>query len=108
MSHRPTAHPSDGQERQGPPEESMAGFAAIANREHEVFTSDSDRLADAFGRLTGPERQLLVCALAGNHPPSLAELRLPVLRGLAKARSRLTAEQRDEIRRGALAEVFRS
>lgn len=61
--------------------------------------SDStDRLAEAFGQLTGPERQLLVCALAGNHPPGLAELRPPVLRGLIKAGSRLTAGLRAEAR----------
>jgi len=62
--------------------------------------SDSDRLGDAFGALTGPERQLLVCALAGNHPPNLAVLRAPVLRGLARAGSRLTADLRAESRGG--------
>lgn len=47
--------------------------------------TDSDRLTEAFGKLTGPERQLLTCALAGNHPAKLAHLRMPVLRALAKA-----------------------
>ncbi len=58
----------------------------------------SDRLAQAFRLLSAPERQLLVCALAGNHPPHLSELRMPVLRGLAKAGARLTAEQHRERR----------
>lgn len=58
--------------------------------------SDSERLAEAFARLTGPERQLLVCALAGNHPPGLAKLRPPVLRALATAGSRLTSSLRSE------------
>jgi hypothetical protein len=35
--------------------------------------------------LSGPERQLLTCALAGNHPPFLGPLRMPVLRALARA-----------------------
>lgn len=54
--------------------------------------SDTDRLADAFRLLTGPERQLLVCALAGNFPERLNELRPSVLRGLAKAGLRMPAQ----------------
>jgi len=61
-------------------------------------SSDSDRLAEAFSRLSGPERQLLVCALAGNHPDGLAQLRPAMIRGLAKAGSRLTADMRAEAR----------
>ncbi len=57
-----------------------------------------DRLADAFGRLSSPERQLIVCALAGNHPENLRARRIPVLRGLAKAGGRLTADLRREAR----------
>jgi hypothetical protein len=38
-----------------------------------------------FKALTQDQRQLLVCALAGNHPPRLAHLRMDVLRMLAKA-----------------------
>lgn len=47
--------------------------------------ADARRLTAAFLALSPGERQLLLCALAGNHPPKLAELRMPVLRGLAKA-----------------------
>lgn len=38
-----------------------------------------------FQLLTADQRQLLVCALAGNHPPKLAHLRMDVLRDLARA-----------------------
>lgn len=44
-----------------------------------------DRLERAFAELNAGERQLLTCALAGNHPPHLAPFRMPVLRALAKA-----------------------
>lgn len=47
--------------------------------------SDRDRLRVAFCRLTATERQLLTCALAGNHPPKFGDLRMPVLRALAWA-----------------------
>lgn len=47
--------------------------------------SSKATLVEAFARLTPDERQLLTCALAGNHPESLAPLRMEVLRGLAKA-----------------------
>lgn len=60
--------------------------------------SDTDRLAEAFRMLSGPERQLLTCALAGNHPTQLAPLRPSMLRGLAKADARLTQAQRRECR----------
>jgi hypothetical protein len=60
--------------------------------------NDTDRLAEVFRQLSGPERQLLVCALAGNHPPNLAPIRPRVLRGLAKADARLTRELRAEAR----------
>lgn len=56
--------------------------------------SDRATLVEAFARLTAGERQLLVCALAGNHPPRLAPLRMEVLRGLAKA-DRLTPDEED-------------
>ena len=44
-----------------------------------------ERLSKAFALLNPDERQLLTCALAGNHPPALASLRMPVLRALARA-----------------------
>ena len=49
--------------------------------------SQSERatLVAAFSRLTADERQLLICALAGNFPERLAPLRMEVLRGLANA-----------------------
>jgi hypothetical protein len=47
--------------------------------------SDRDTLTAAFAMLTPDERQLLTCALAGNHPDQLAHLRMEVLRGLARA-----------------------
>jgi hypothetical protein len=47
--------------------------------------SERDTLVAAFSLLTASERQLLICALAGNFPPKLAHLRMEVLRGLAKA-----------------------
>lgn len=47
--------------------------------------TDSERLVAAFSHLTQDERQLLTCALAGNHPLRLAPLRMPVLRALARA-----------------------
>lgn len=50
-----------------------------------VMQSERSTLIDAFSRLTNDERQLLVCALAGNYPERLAPLRMEVLRGLAKA-----------------------
>ena len=50
-----------------------------------VQNERSTALFYAFQRLTADERQLLICALAGNHPPKLAHLRMPVLRALAKA-----------------------
>lgn len=45
--------------------------------------TDSERREAAFDLLTPDERQLLTCALAGNHPPRLAYLRVPILRSLA-------------------------
>lgn len=45
----------------------------------------SDRLVSAFAALDSRERQLLTCALAGNYPESMADLRMPVLRALAEA-----------------------
>ena len=50
-----------------------------------IEQSDRDTLTEAFAMLTPDERQLLTCALAGNHPEWLAPLRMEVLRGLAKA-----------------------
>ena len=44
-----------------------------------------DRLREAFCRLTANERQLLTCALAGNHPDALSILRPSVIRALAWA-----------------------
>lgn len=44
-----------------------------------------ERLSKAFALLNPDERQLLTCALAGNHPSGLASLRMPVLRALARA-----------------------
>jgi hypothetical protein len=44
-----------------------------------------DRLVQAFDLLLPDERQLLTAALAGNHPAALDDLRVPVLRALAKA-----------------------
>lgn len=38
-----------------------------------------------FAGLTPEQRQLLTCALAGNHPERLASERMPVLRMLARA-----------------------
>ena len=46
--------------------------------------SDHLTLEEAFELLHPDERQLLTCALAGNHPPHLAHLRMPILRALAK------------------------
>lgn len=35
--------------------------------------------------LTPRELHVLICAMAGNHPPKLNDVRMPVLRKLAKA-----------------------
>lgn len=43
------------------------------------------RLTEAFKQLDVRELQLLTCALAGNHPPQLADLRRDVIKALAKA-----------------------
>ena len=50
-----------------------------------TMQSDRDTLIAAFAMLTPAERQLITCALAGNHPERLAPLRMEVLRGLARA-----------------------
>jgi hypothetical protein len=47
---------------------------------------DRERLTAAFTMLTDEERQLFICALAGNHPQRLSYLRPAVLRGLARAK----------------------
>lgn len=63
------------------------GFdAGVKYAEEHPVGESGDRLTLVFKRLTEDERQLLTCALAGNHPPRLNDLRIPVLRGLAKAR----------------------
>ena len=48
-------------------------------------SQSEDRLVQAFDLLLPDERQLLTAALAGNHPAVLDDLRVPVLRALAKA-----------------------
>lgn len=50
-----------------------------------VYGSPPYALRESFALLTPDERQLLTCALAGNHPDRLAPLRTSVLRGLAYA-----------------------
>lgn len=45
--------------------------------------STDTTLRRAFALLTADERQLITAALAGNYPPRLASLRLPILRALA-------------------------
>lgn len=41
--------------------------------------------------LTERELHVLTCAMAGNHPPKLDDVRMPTLRKLAKASSALEA-----------------
>jgi hypothetical protein len=76
----------------GGPDAATARVSAEDERNREMA------MTDLFAQLSAPERQLLVCALAGNHPPSLAHLRVPVLRALARVGSQLTVRQRVEIR----------
>lgn len=49
---------------------------------------DSERLDRAFCYLTPDERQVLTCALAGNHPERLAIHRAALIRALARADNR--------------------
>lgn len=46
--------------------------------------SNRETLDYVFALLTDGERQLLICALAGNHPDRLRPLRPEVLRSLAR------------------------
>lgn len=69
-------------------------------RQRDIFElSDSERLERVFAGLSSLERQLLVCALAGDHPLVLTALRPPVLRALSKTGGRLTANLRLEMGR---------
>lgn len=56
-----------------------------AASEVEDTQREFSRVVGAFRRFTKDERQLLLCALAGNHPERLAPLRPKTLRALARA-----------------------
>lgn len=74
-------------------------MTSLHRTQSDTHENQRERLYGAFSALTADERQLLTCALAGNHPPKLAHLRMPVLRSLARAngdqRRELEAHARD-------------
>lgn len=59
------------------------GLSKFERNFHADTMKNRDRLHKAFGLLTPHERQLLTCALAGNHPGRYDELRPSVIRALA-------------------------
>jgi hypothetical protein len=78
----------DGQEREDRSDQRLAQEQSRADASQErdgKADTDRFRLARAFGLLSVEERQMLICALAGNFPERFSDLRMPVLRGLAKA-----------------------